>query len=75
MRIGIDATALPPQPVGAGNYIIQLIRALSDLDVEDEFVIFAQRKGQFLINLPEHDRFELIILEDRKDRTDWKIKV
>lgn len=65
MRIGIDATALPPQPVGAGNYIIQLIRALSDLDVKDEFVIYAQRKGQVLINLPKHDRFEWIILEDR----------
>jgi glycosyltransferase involved in cell wall biosynthesis len=65
MRIGIDATALPPQPVGAGNYIIQLIRALASLNVNDEFVIFAHQKGHALINLPEKDSFEWIILEDR----------
>jgi len=65
MRIGIDATALPPQPVGAGNYIIQLIRALASLKVNDEFVIFAQQRGQALISLPENDSFEWIILEDR----------
>ncbi len=65
MRIGIDATALPPQPVGAGNYIIQLIRALASLKVNDEFVIFAQQRGQALISLPENASFEWIILEDR----------
>ncbi|MEE9188508.1 MAG: glycosyltransferase family 1 protein [Anaerolineales bacterium] len=65
MRIGIDATALPPQPVGAGNYIIQLIRALASLKVNDEFVIFAQQRGRALISLPENDSFEWIILEDR----------
>jgi glycosyltransferase involved in cell wall biosynthesis len=65
MRIGIDATALPPQPVGAGNYIIQLIRALADLKVDDEFVIFTHRRGHALISLPKHDSFEWIILDDR----------
>ncbi len=65
MRIGIDATTLPPQPVGAGNYIIQLIRALASLKVNDEFVIFVQQRGQALISLPENDSFEWIILEDR----------
>lgn len=65
MRIGIDATALPPQPVGAGNYIIQLIRSLSSLKVDDEFVIFAQQRGPALISLPESNSFEWIILEDR----------
>ena len=65
MRIGIDATALPPQPVGAGNYIIQLIRALSAINVEDEFVVYAQRKGHGLINPSDHDRIEWIILADR----------
>ena len=52
MRIGLDATALPPQPVGAGNYIIQLIRALHALGSGDQLVIFAQRHGQELIDLP-----------------------
>ena len=43
MRIGIDATALPSEPVGAGTYMIQLIRALTGLETEHELVIFAQR--------------------------------
>ena len=56
MRIGIDATALPPDPVGAGNYIIQLIRALTALDSADEWVIFAQNHGRDLIYLSEDSR-------------------
>ncbi len=31
MKIGIDITPLPPNPVGAGTYIIQLVRALAAL--------------------------------------------
>lgn len=49
MQIGIDATALPPDPVGAGNYIIQLIRALVALETEHQLVIFAQPGGRKLI--------------------------
>jgi glycosyltransferase involved in cell wall biosynthesis len=60
MRIGIDATALPPQPVGAGNYIIQLIRSLSNLDSEFEFVIFAQPSGWKLIAAPERIGFKWV---------------
>ncbi len=33
MRIGFDATALPDRPVGAGRYIIRLVRALSALEI------------------------------------------
>jgi glycosyltransferase involved in cell wall biosynthesis len=51
--------------VGAGNYIIQLIRALASLKVNDEFVIFAQKRGHAQISLPENDSVEWIILEDR----------
>jgi glycosyltransferase involved in cell wall biosynthesis len=49
VRIGIDATALPPNPVGAGNYIIQLVRTLAAMDTGHEFVIFAQQQGRELI--------------------------
>lgn len=42
MRIGIDATALPSQPVGAGNYTIHLIRALNGIIHTDELVVFSQ---------------------------------
>lgn len=52
MRIGIDATSIPVQPVGAGRYIIELVRALFACDTADEIVLFAQPHGRTLINLP-----------------------
>ena len=60
MKIGIDATALPPQPVGAGNYIIQLIRSLAILESEFEFVVFAQPDGRQQINTPESSRIHWV---------------
>jgi glycosyltransferase involved in cell wall biosynthesis len=60
MRIGIDATALPPQPVGAGNYIIQLIRSLSNLESEFEYAIFAQPMGWQQIGAAERDGFSWV---------------
>jgi glycosyltransferase involved in cell wall biosynthesis len=42
MRIGIDATALPPQAVGAANYIINLIQTLLRIDATNEYVIFSK---------------------------------
>lgn len=60
MRIGIDATALPPQPVGAGNYIIQLIRNLDGVDSEFEFVVFAQPGGRRLIDIPASSRIRWV---------------
>jgi len=60
MRIGIDATALPPQPVGAGNYIIQLIRSLANVESEFEFVVFAQPEGRRQIDLLESSRIHWV---------------
>lgn len=65
MRIGIDATALPPQPVGAGTYIIQLIRALVDLNTGHEFVVFAHPRGCELIGLPSQPGLSWVILADK----------
>jgi glycosyltransferase involved in cell wall biosynthesis len=65
MRIGIDATALPPQPVGAGNYIIQLIRTLAGIRSGHELFIFAQQSGPKLINLPEDNLVEWVIVDER----------
>jgi glycosyltransferase involved in cell wall biosynthesis len=42
MRIGIDATALPPQPVGAANYIVNLTQALLSVDPTNDYVIFVK---------------------------------
>ena len=65
MRIGIDATALPPEPVGAGNYIIHLVRALASLDCDDEWVIFAQNHARDLIGVPACDRLEWRLIPDQ----------
>ncbi len=56
-RAGIDATALPLQPVGAGNYTIQLIRAMAELESDLDLVVFAHPHGQALIDIPEHNGF------------------
>lgn len=65
MRIGIDATALPARPVGAGNYIIRLVRTLASLETEYEFVVFAQESGAALLDIRERDCFHLITLPDQ----------
>lgn len=65
MRIGLDATALPPQPVGAGNYMIQLVRALSAVNADDQLVVFVQSRGWELFALPEGRPVEWQIVKDR----------
>jgi glycosyltransferase involved in cell wall biosynthesis len=65
MHIGIDATPLPPNPVGAGNYIIHLVRALASVETEHKFTIFAQYAGRELIDVPEKPNIKWIILSDK----------
>lgn len=65
MHIGIDATALPQQPVGAGNYIIQLIRAFARGSSQAEFTIFTQRHGLPLLGVSERPGFRLVTLPDQ----------
>jgi glycosyltransferase involved in cell wall biosynthesis len=65
MRIGIDVTPLPPNPVGAGNYIIQLVRALASVETEHEFVVFAQQSGRELIDIPAKPNVKWVILSDK----------
>ena len=64
VRIGIDATALPQQPVGAGNYIIQLIRALVKANFDHQLVIYTQQHSPDLINLPADAEVEWRIVSD-----------
>lgn len=64
MRIGIDTTALPPNPVGAGNYIIQLIRSLVALETEHHFVIFVQQSGRSLIGELPPQRAQWVVVPD-----------
>ena len=49
-RIGLDTTALPARPVGAGRYIVNLARALATMvDAPYSLTIFAQPHGRALI--------------------------
>jgi glycosyltransferase involved in cell wall biosynthesis len=65
MLIGIDATALPPDPVGAGVYIIQLIRSLAVLETGHKFVIFAQESGRELIHIPPKQNLDWVVAPDK----------
>ena len=65
MRIGIDSTPLPENPVGAGIYIIQLIRALDKLNEEHELVIFAHPKGRERIDLPQSPKLEWVVVNEK----------
>lgn len=57
LRIGIDATCLPPSLAGAGRYVLGLIRGLASLDHDHEYYIFvkAHDAPQFA-NLPANMR-------------------
>lgn len=53
MHIAIDATAVPPKPMGAGRYVIYLIRELAALDTSHKFTVFAHEYLRpFLSDLP-----------------------
>jgi glycosyltransferase involved in cell wall biosynthesis len=43
MRVAIDATAIPRQMAGAGVYTDSLIRAIRQVDRENDYVIFVRR--------------------------------
>lgn len=63
--LGIDATALPAQPVGAGRYILELIRALAALDLPDELIVFAYPHGRELLALPSNSRVRWVMAGPR----------
>jgi len=65
MRIGIDATALPPQPGGAANYIIQLIRSLASLETDSHFTVFAYQSGYNLIDVPASPQLDWVLSPDK----------
>ena len=65
MRIAIDATAIPHKPMGAGRYIIDLIRKLAELDTQHQFIVFAQQRLKpFFAELPR-ERVEIVWLPNQ----------
>jgi len=65
MRIAFDATAAPPQPVGAGNYILYMAQALSLLGEELDLVVYAQKTGAQRLKFPDSHKIQLIVQPDR----------
>jgi len=56
VRIGIDASSLPTTVAGAGKYICNLIRALAQIDHDNEYLIFAKAGTQNLFgDLPSEN--------------------
>ncbi len=49
MRLAVDATALPAQLGGAGNYILRLVDSLAALGLDDRLYVFVKREdiGRF----------------------------
>src|SRR3989304_2514286 len=54
MRIGIDATAIPPKRSGAGNYIFNLVRGLAQVDAENLYFVFTkpEHRAEWKIEQP-----------------------
>jgi glycosyltransferase involved in cell wall biosynthesis len=74
VRIGIDASSLPTTVAGAGRYICSLIRALAQIDHNNEYVIFAKAGTQNLLgDLPaENFRFTPLPNFSRPARLLWQ---
>ena len=74
MRIGIDATAVPPKPMGAGWYIIYLIQELGKLATSFEFIIFAQEYLYPHLDGLSSDKIKIIFLKpmSRFRRLTWE---
>jgi glycosyltransferase involved in cell wall biosynthesis len=65
MKIGIDATALPQEPVGAGVYIINLLRALGDLNTGYELVVFLHENARNYLEMDETTNILQVVLPEK----------
>lgn len=72
LRIGIDATALPPNLSGAGKYIFQLILNLSKIDTENEYFIFTNSRIFFSKIKNPNFRFQEFNFTSRLKRILWE---
>jgi hypothetical protein len=71
MRIGIDATALPRQFFGAGNYIANLTQTLIRRDFANEYLIFSKPLNAELFAGYGHAKVIRASLPTRLHRIAW----
>lgn len=74
MRIGIDATAVPPKPMGAGLYIVYLVQEIGKLDTPHQFVVFAQEYLRPHLEGHDSDKMQIVWLDNmsRARRLLWE---
>jgi glycosyltransferase involved in cell wall biosynthesis len=67
LRIGIDYTAAVRQGAGIGRYTRELVRALAELDRDNDYVLFAAAGGQRLADKgwPSNFQMRSVPLSDR----------
>jgi glycosyltransferase involved in cell wall biosynthesis len=73
VRIGIDATSIPPQPAGAGVYAIELVRALAERDRRDGYAVFT--RGPWFDGMTDERknwRIERVSAGSRGKRAFWE---
>ncbi len=72
MRIGIDATALPSLLFGAGNYVVRLTRALSQVEPANDYIVFTKPQSAALFKGREHVHTVSVSLPARELRIAWE---
>jgi len=74
MRIGIDYTAAVQQRAGIGRYTRGLVRALAEVDRENDYVLFAAIGGRRLAGMdwPQNFRMRTVPLSDHAMATLWQ---
>lgn len=73
LRVGIDASALPPERTGVANYLYGLLRGLARVDSDSQYVVFAQpgHIARLSIDRPNFV-FEAVDLPQRGLRLAWE---
>ncbi len=51
MRVGFDITAIPKAKSGVGFYVLNLLKALADVDKDDVFYVFSKKEDASLPDL------------------------
>lgn len=73
MRIGLDASSLPATMAGAGKYVCGLIRALAQIDAQNEYVLFVKDGTQNVFGaLPDNFQFFRLPNFSRPARLLWQ---
>jgi len=73
VRIGIDASSMPTTVAGAGKYICGLIKALAQIDDQNEYALFVKDGTKnFFGALPDNFRFVHLPNFSRPSRLLWQ---